>query len=231
MNKILALFSLSSAFMIGSQVLVAQDSIESSKTAPQARRYSVDIQPLPILVDIGLATGAYGGLASFGGEVQVADQIGAYATVGGARIRLSEDQVSKAYDQTTSPVPRKITTAGIAVGGRYYTTSAMTDSWFASGALGATRSMAQWDDTKERVNEDTWVVAPNVEAGYRWLWTNGFLVRLGAGASVPLYATRDYSTAAALRLPAATDIENKVRKQEDRFAVLPALDLALGYAF
>ncbi len=115
------------------------------------------------------------------------------------------------------------------VGLRYYMSSVTTDSWYGQASLGYALSMSQWGYQGEKVDHTFRSVMPGVAAGYRWIWGNNFLLRVGAGVDGNLVQQNTVTpvvASTAATAEAESDIEGAALA-----AVMPMVDLGMGYRF
>jgi hypothetical protein len=84
---------------------------------------------------------------------------------------------------------------------------------------------ADWEFKDERLTSTQFAVIPSVNGGYRWVWQNGFLLRLGLGAGLPSVPSQKITTA-----PALTEGEDKITELLEQQVVVNA-DLGLGVMF
>ena len=163
------------------------------------------------------------------GEVFFADKVsvflqGSYtdADLPGARMK------DYGVDSKKNAVPIKGYGYGYAAGARWYN-SPESDSWYADAGIGYSQHNATWEYKDQRVKGRLETVLPGVSGGYRWRWSNGFLVRLGAGIAANGVA----SSSAKAEDPASPDAKEAEKKVKNitTQATVGGVDLGLGYMF
>lgn len=187
-------------------------------------KVSAEIKPLP------LALAAVPGVASVGAGAELSASGNAATFVdaylidanlpNGLRNQAREDSV---------PVIQKMKGYSADAGVRYYSHVQNMDSWYGGGKVGYGLTMGQWGYQGEKVNQTVRNVTPGVEAGYRWNWSNNMLFRLGAGIDGNVVQENSTSPVETASLVTA-DAEDKV-KGYAQVAVMPRLDMGLGYTF
>ena len=114
-------------------------------------------------------------------------------------------------------------------GFRYYNHTIGIDSWYGGAKVGYTMAAGQWGYQGEQVKSTHRTVTPGAEAGYRWVWTNNMLFRVGAGVDANVVQENNTSP--------VNDATEVTADAEDRIqgygqvAMLPRMDLGLGYTF
>lgn len=123
--------------------------------------------------------------------------------------------------------PKKLQGGGVDIGARFYT-APLGHSWYGQAKIGYSEVTGEWEYREEIVDSRVASLTPGLGGGYRWLWNNGVVLRLGAGVSANLVQASDvdYDEETANTLEAQEDLE-------DRFdePVLANVDLGLGYRF
>lgn len=115
------------------------------------------------------------------------------------------------------------------LGGRYYSDGVNTDSWYGGAKVGYALSMTQWGYKGQTVDHAMRTITPGLEGGYRWVWVNNLLLRIGAGADGNVIQQNTVTPTLA-----ATDVTNDAKDRIEGYAkvaVVPRVDLGLGYAF
>lgn len=115
------------------------------------------------------------------------------------------------------------------VGVRYYYTSATADSWFSQAKLGYAYSLSQWGYQDEQVDHSFRTIVPGLGGGYRWVWTNSLLVRVGAGIDGNIVQENKVTPTEAATA-ATNDAQNEIEGAA-LAAVTPMIDLGVGYMF
>lgn len=115
----------------------------------------------------------------------------------------------------------------VTTGARWYSSPA-TSSWYAGLGLGYAETNGKWESNDERVKVKTASTLPSVAAGYRILWSNNLLMRIGGGVASNVNRTKD--VVADGNTQAAKDAENKIDDRIDRNLVAN-VDFGFGYAW
>lgn len=186
--------------------------------------FSAEVKPL------ALGVSAIPGVASFGlgAEITANNNFATFANAYIVDANLPNNMRNKGNEAET-PQIQKMTGYAADLGARYYGSGSLTDSWYGGVKLGYQFSQGQWGYKEEKVDQSIRSLTPGAEAGYRWLWSNNLLLRAGAGADANLLqentvTPNDISTAVT------DDASDKVTGYA-KVAVLPRVDVGLGYAF
>lgn len=192
-------------------------SSEIRPSAPAWRDSSVEIKPL------GLIGSAIPGIGTVGiGAEKFLDN----NTAGFIDLSYLTADLNKQFAQKNDEkyaLPDRVNSYAMDLGARYYGIPA-THTWYAGAKLGYSRSEGKWTYQKEELRKEVAALTPGVEGGYRWLFTNGVLVRAGAGVGGDVVVGEKTDEDASKK---AVDAVDKVTKP----AVLAKIDLGLGYAF
>jgi hypothetical protein len=217
---------LAAALVTGANLL-AQSDITTTKSDPyrlQIDDISMELKPLTTLMSAVPGVGSIG----LGFEAFVAPRFAVFSN-----FAVMNANLPHAYDDDVQEFsrlyPRSFTGGSIGLGGRYYG-SLFGDSWYGGAKLGVTRVRAKWEYRDEVLSQDVGSLTPGVEGGYRWLWVNNVLVRLGVGASANL---RQFDNIETESESASADVVS-ARKELDKtskFPVLASVDLGIGYKF
>jgi hypothetical protein len=208
--------------LLGSPAAFAQDVgvTTYSGPTPTLKRTTFEIKPIETLLS------SVPGLASIGASLETYLGKGFAATVQGTYldVNLSGAQRQIIEDETNRPTVDNGYGYSAGAGLRFYE-DVIGNSWYGGGAIDYREIHADWDYKDERLNSVQFAVIPSLSAGYRWVWQNGFLIRLGVGAGLPSVPTQNISTA-----PAMTEGEDKLTELLDQKFVAQA-DFGIGLMF
>lgn len=206
---------------VGALVTVAAQAAplnsEVRPAAPAWRDSSVEIKPLGL---IGSAIPGIG-TVGVGAEKFVDNNMAGFVDLSYMTADLNKSVAQKNDEKYA--LPDRVNSYGMDLGARYYGVPA-THTWYAGAKLGYTRSEGKWTYQGEELRKEVAALTPGIEGGYRWLFTNGMLVRAGAGVggNVIVGEQTDEDASAG-----AVDAVNKATKPP----VTGKIDLGLGYAF
>lgn len=200
-----------------------------SDEAENQKRFAVEVKPLPMIVSI------LPGSAGIGGEFEakMTRNFTVFADASYLHMRLTdkmlEDVQNDQSEDKPDSVAREMTVTSMAAGGRYYA-DAFADSWFAGAKVGGGTAKVNWAYAEERYDDESLFYMAGAEAGYRWLWESGFLIRLGFGFNATMIPHRDVTQVAATDASAGRDdIEDKTPTKKTTGSA--AFDFGLGYTF
>lgn len=198
-----------------------------SDEAESQKRFAAEIKPLPMIVT--LLPGSYGIGGEF--EAKMSRNFTVFADASHLHMKLTDRMLSDVQDDQDEPesVPREMSVTSMAAGGRYYA-DAFASSWYTGAKLGGGTAHVNWAYDKERYDDDSLFYMAGVEAGYRWLWDSGFLIRLGFGVNATMVPRRDVTQVAATDAgEGRNDIEDKAPTKKTTGSA--AFDFGLGYTF
>lgn len=233
-NIVLGL-ALASAFALLATPSHAED-IEASKTAPITapsdeaegqKRFAAEVKPLPLIIT--LLPGSVGIGGEF--EAKMSRNFTVFTDASYMRLRLTDKMLEDIQDDQDEPdsVARDMQVTSMAVGARYYA-DAFADSWYAGGKVGGGTAHVNWAYGDERYDDDSLFYLAGAEAGYRWLWDSGFLIRLGFGFNATMIPKREISQVAQTDASRGKDdVEDKAPTKKTTGAA--AFDFGLGYTF
>jgi hypothetical protein len=135
--------------------------------------------------------------------------------------------VTTAQDKNNSPMAERGYAYATGGGLRYYA-EPIGDSVYGGLNIDYSEAHLGWDYKDEKYKSDQYAVTPSLNVGYRWVWQNGLLVRVGAGAGLP--SVQSQKIIAQTEGPNAQTGSNKLKDVLDQ-KVLPRLDLGLGMMF
>ena len=184
----------------------------------------VEVKPLP------LAFTMLPGLASIGAGVELGASSNLTTFLDGYAIRANLPNGLRSQGrQEDVPVIQKMEGYAGDLGLRYYGSSVRLDSWYGGAKVGYKMARGQWGYKDEKINHVVRTVAPGVEGGYRWLWENNVLVRLGAGADGNVVQENN-SGPVDQPTKVTADAQERVEGYA-QVAVIPRVDVGLGYMF
>ena len=153
--------------------------VQSEKT-PALKRVSIELKPVELLLN------SVPGVASGGLSFEVYVGQNWAVNVGGsyADVNLPQKYIKATNEKANEPLIDKGYGYSAGAGLRYYD-DAIGNSLY--GGLNLDYSEARYGF---KFNEETYATkqfaaTPAVVAGYRWVWQNGVLARLGAGVGLP----------------------------------------------
>jgi hypothetical protein len=206
---------------VGSLVTVAAHaapiSSEIRPAAPAWRDSSVEIKPLGFVASAIPGIGTVG----VGAERFIDNNTAGFIDLSYMTADLNKSVAQKNDDKYA--LPDRVNSYAVGVGARYYGVPA-THTWYAGAKLGYDRSEGRWTYQGEELRKEVASLTPGVEGGYRWLFTNGVLIRAGAGVGGNVVVGEQTDSDASDK---AVDAVNKATKPP----VSGKLDLGLGYAF
>jgi hypothetical protein len=162
---------------------VSQDfSVESEQVRQQ--RATLELKPLTTLSSSVPGVGAFG--ASF--EIMASQRWGVFVDGAYADANLKDVWIGTVEDETNQPSPTRGFGYTVGTGLRYYD-DPLGNSMYAGGSIAYGESQTKWSYGDAEYDVDVYAAAPGIFAGYRWIWSNGVLLRLGAGLSSPTIDT------------------------------------------
>lgn len=211
------------------------EEVESTKVAPITapseeaegnKRFAAELKPLPMIVT--LIPGSFGLGGEF--EAKMSRNFTVFADASYLHIKVPEDTLKKMQEDQDDPegVPSNMTVTSMAAGGRYYA-DAFASSWYAGLKFGGGTAHVNWAYADERYDDDSLFYSAGAEAGYRWLWDSGFLIRLGFGMNATTITKREVTQIAATDAgKGREDVEDQTWTNGSPTA---GFDFGLGYTF
>lgn len=198
-----------------------------SSEAEDHKRFAVEIKPLPMIVT--LLPGSIG----FGGEFEARmnRHVSVFADANYLHMKLTDKMLTDVQKDQDEPesVPREMTMTSMAAGARYYG-DAFASSWYTGAKFGGGTSHVNWAYDKERYDDDSLFYLASAEAGYRWLWDSGFLIRLGMGVNATMVPHREVTQVAAVNSgKGREDVEDRSPTKKTQASV--GFDFGLGWTF
>ena len=199
--------------------------VSSYRSAPaRTNRATLELKPLAAALSSTPGVGS----AGIGAELGLNENMTSFADVYALNANLPSRLRNEGRENEV-PVVQKMQGYSGDLGARYYGQPLGDDSWYGGVRLSYGYAKGQWGYQGEQIDQSVRTLSPGVEAGYRWIWTNNLLLRVGAGADSNLVQQNDAS-AVARETAVTSDAEDKV-KGYAKVAVTPRLDMGLGYAF
>lgn len=223
--------AVASAFAVVAVPAMAQANLNTAAVAatvraeknPELKRFSFEARPVESLLS------STPGLASGGASAEVYLGFNWALAVGGsyADVDLPQKYVATVNDETDQPVVNR--GYGYTVGStlRYYD-DPIGDSFYGGGSLDYSESHVGWELDDDTFASTQYALTPSLVAGYRWVWQNGFLARLGAGVGLPSVQSQD--VVAETSGPQSAEGLDKINDMLDT-KVAAKLDLGLGVMF
>lgn len=223
MKKLIAALSM---FLVGSVAYAQQDAGTLTVTpeeTPSLKRSTIEFKPLEALVSVVPGIMASG--ATF--ETLVSGQWA--AVIGGsyADIDISQKNINKARGETEEPLVKHGYGYTAGAGLRFYE-DVIGGSTYGGAHLDYSELKSDWNyDDNEYVSR-VYAVTPSLAVGYRWVWQNGVIVRLGAGAGIPKVDAQ--STKAKTANTKTDEGQKKIEDILDQ-QVIAKVDFGVGYSF
>ena len=198
---------------------VAQTFSQDVRPRASDRTTSVEVKPLPLALSVLPGLGA----AGIGVEQSAAPNVAVFGEGYLSTVDMTK-RMLRDNDKSTTALPDRVNVYAVDVGARIYTVP-QAHAWYAGGKVGYARNDGDWVYRDQTVSKRVDSVTPGVEGGYRWLFENGFLVRLGAGAGGNVIVAEKTDSSKATS--EAVDKVDAITKP----TFSGKLDLGLGYAF
>jgi hypothetical protein len=214
-------------FMFMSLNANAQESNGTMSVTPQEtpvfKRNTIELRPFES------ATSAIPGIAASGATFETAVTRQWAAVVGGsyADVSISKENFNQVREETNEPFVNSGYGYSAGIGVRYYE-DPIGDSTYGGGHLDYSEVKANWNYENNDYVTKVYGAIPSLVIGYRWVWQNGLVARLGAGAGVPVVDTQ--STTATSSNGSTSGGVEKIEGFLDQ-NVIAKLDLGLGYTF
>lgn len=199
--------------------------VNSYRSAP-ARSNKVTLELKPLAAALSATPGV--GSAGIGAEFALGENTTSFADVYALNANLPSRLRNESREDEI-PVVQKVQGYSGDIGARYYGQPLGDDSWYGGARLSYGFAQTQWGYQSEKIDQSVRTLSPGIEAGYRWIWNNNLLLRVGAGADSNLIQQNEAS-AVDRETAVTSDAAEKV-KGYAKVAVTPRLDMGLGYAF
>ncbi len=186
--------------------------------------FSAELKPLAIGASVTPGVSSFG----LGTELAVSPHFAPFLNASVINANLPNNLRNKG-NEAENPQIQKMEGYSADLGLRYYGTSSNVDSWYGGVKVGYMFSQGQWGYQEQKIDQSVRSLTPGAEAGYRWLWSNNLLLRLGAGADSNLLQENTVTASEAVT-PVTIDAQERVTGYA-KVAVLPRVDFGVGYAF
>lgn len=190
---------------------------------PELKRTTIELRPIETLAS------ATPGIASAGASAEFYVGHNWAVLFGGSYgdIDLPQKFVGTANEKKNTPIANDGYAFNAGTGMRYYE-DAIGDSAYGGVTIDYNEQHATWKLNDDVVAVNQYAVTPSLVAGYRWVWQNGLLARLGAGVGLP--STQSQTVVNKTSGPDAVDANNKVTDLLDQ-NVIAKIDLGIGVMF
>lgn len=188
----------------------------------------LEINPIPYVTY--LVPG--GSMIDISGELIVSQYVSLNITYSRLGLNLSDETFIKLKEKSDADevLAKKVSSQTIAPGVRLYS-SAFSDSFYLGVKAVFGKSDISYIYYDEEIKAESTTLATAIDLGYRWLWKNGFQLRLGGILSLPpkddtkytVVNENEQSTAGIEKLQKTADEEGK--------KTLAGIDLGLGVLF
>jgi len=226
MKKIAAITILL-ATSLGAKGVNAQESSGTMSITPQEtpafKRNTIELRPFET------AASVIPGVAASGATFETAVNKKWAAVIGGSYtdVSISRGTFDQIRDETNQPIVRSGHGYSAGIGVRYYE-DPIGNSTYGGGHLDYSEVKANWNYENNDYVTRVFGATPSLVIGYRWVWQNGIVARLGAGAGVPVVDSQN-TTALTANGDTAAGVE-KIDNFLDQ-NVIAKVDLGLGYTF
>ncbi len=204
-------------------------SADATVTSGRGNRFNVEVKPLALIVN--LVPGSHG--FSGGLEVPFGEHVAAFGTASFLSFKLPDSAITESTDKDAPPkTTMKEITTGAAHGGLRYYGQVSSDSWYAGAGVGAGNSRIEWLHDGETLIDKTVLFTTGIEAGYRWLWNSGFLMRVGAQLSANNLRNRSISAVSTAVTPSSQAVDDVTKEgQQPKTQLSTGFDFGVGWAF
>lgn len=215
-NNVILAALLATGYILSSGIAMAETSTVSA-----------ELKPLPLIFNAVPNSSGFGAE----GEASLNDNVTLFGGVTHMHLKFSDRMVDDIQeDDSDKLIPTDIRSDAVTAGGRYYGNAAAS-SWYAGGEVGGGVTRVKWLYEDTRVTDRNVFYMAGVQGGYRWLWDNGFLIRVGGGLAYNTSQKRELSSdAEGEEYDKAKD---KVEDQKNNNLAMTSamLDFGLGYRF
>jgi hypothetical protein len=214
-------------FMFMSLAANAQQNAGTMSVTPQEtpafKRNTIELRPFES------AASAIPGVAASGATFETAVSKQWAAVIGGSYtdVSISRKNFDQVREKTNDPIVDSGYGYSAGIGVRYYE-DPIGNSTYGGGHLDYSEIKANWNYENNDYVTRLYGAIPSLVVGYRWVWQNGLVARLGAGAGVPIVDTQS-TTAVTSNGDTAKGVE-KIQGFVDQ-NVIAKLDLGFGYTF
>jgi hypothetical protein len=190
---------------------------------PRLKRNTFEVRPVEVLA------AAVPGVASGGASYEAYLGSNWAANVGGsyADVDMPQKYIGTTNDQADSALVEDGYGYSVGAGVRYYD-DPIGDSAYGGFNIDYSELRYGFEFEDETYATEQYAVTPSLTAGYRWVWQNGVLARLGAGVGLP--SVQSQSVISETNGPSAEEGLDSVNDILDQ-DVLAKLDLGVGMMF
>ena len=229
MSKIISGASLSLALFVGIVLACSSNPALADQTITASRptHVSFEVQPIGLLINLVPGSNALNGSV----EIPLGQHLAAVGTASMMKINLPDSTIEKMRDDSDAdqPIIKSSRSNMISGGARYYgNTSA--DSWYLGAQFGVGTNDMTWVRSDGDVEDKNAVYTSGFDAGYRWLWNSGFLIRVGGGVNAVNQRERTL-TAVNTNLAGASFDDVEKKGQTQKTVINTALNFGMGWAF
>ena len=222
-RRLLTVATLAGITVTSSGLHGQEASMSLSEKTPTIKKFAVEIQPLTTALAASPNTGAIGGSAEF----YLGDKWATFIEGNYVDASLKNSWIADLREDTDAPLPRGGEAYSCGLGLRYYE-DPIGDSLYGGGSMSYGETDASWTFEDAEISSELYSVTTSAVAGYRWVWNNGLLLRLGAGAGLRSIAAESYTStnngsSSAQAIAKVKDLQN--------FPVAARVDLGVGYTF
>lgn len=214
-----------SGLIVGCSVLAAPASgqQEMNIRAHGVRPYTAEVKPVTTALS---AIPGVGGVGA-GAEAFVSPRVAAFVEGSYLDVNLPGSPIGARKLGEVDPFPVDTYGYNVALGARWYS-SPESNSWYGGLGLAYARTDGEWESADERVDVSTAALLPSLAAGFRILWRNNLIMRIGGGlaANVVQSKTVDAKETTA----AAEDAEKDVKDSLDQ-NLMANVDFGVGYSW
>jgi hypothetical protein len=191
------------------------------------RPYTVELKPLPTALSAVPEAGAVGSIG-LGAEIFQTKHMAWFGEGQYIDVNTPNNLTNRSKQANpSSPVPSEMHGYEWTAGARLYGTPEVS-TWYGSLGVGYSDYAGTFNYQDTTIAAHTISILPTVAAGYRWMFDNNVLLRLGLDVASNQVKSRRAD--AESQTANAADGEHKVRNLE-RTPVLANLDFGVGYGF
>jgi len=205
-------------------LLIGSPSFAASKNLA----LGLEINPIPYVVF--LVPG--GSMIDIRGELIVSQYVSINVEYSHFGLNLGEESFNTLKEKSDEDdvLAKKVSSQSIGPGIRLYS-SAFTDSFYFGINVLFGKSNINYLFHEEEIKAESTTLASAADFGYRWLWKNGFQLRLGGILTFPQKESTDYTTAQENDQSSEGVEKLKETADENGMKTLATIDLGLGVLF
>ncbi len=217
-------------YLFAAAVALTSNMALGDATVTAGRPVHVSFETNPVTLLMNLVPGGRG--FSGGVEVPFGEHVAAFGGVSIFGLQLSDEMLEssrKDAETVDDLLVSSMRMTGVNGGLRYYGNT-QRDSWYAGGSLGTGKNRITYLKNDTDVTDENTFLTSGIDAGYRWLWDSGFLIRVGGGIVANTMRDRTISAIAGEPTPELRD-EVASKGQTKKTAVSTSFNFGLGWAF